>query len=73
MTIRLVRGDGVWQVVGDSVLAESPDLAWAAFDALALAELEGSGVELGEGVPKNALDLGRRRSRAIEAFRRRSH
>lgn len=63
MTIKLVRGDGVWKVVGDGVLAESSELAWAAFDALTLAELQGATVELGEGVPRDALELGRQKGR----------
>lgn len=73
MTIKLVRGDGIWKVLGDGVLAESSDLAWAAFDALTLADLQGASVELGEGVPKDALDLGRQKGAMLEAFRRRAH
>jgi hypothetical protein len=70
MTIKLVRGDGVWKVVGSGVLAESADLGLAAFDALTLAEIHGTTVELGEGVPANALDLARARHQELEAFRR---
>jgi hypothetical protein len=52
MTIKLLRSDGLWKVVGDELLSESSDLEWAALDALLLAELHGTTVELGEGVPQ---------------------
>lgn len=68
--IKLLRDNGLWKVVGDSLLSESNDLEWAALDALLLAELHGTTVELGEGVPADALERGRARREALEVFRR---
>jgi hypothetical protein len=69
-TIKLLRDSDFWKVVGDGLQSESSDLEWAALDALVLAELHGTTVELGEGVPADALELGRARLEALEAFRR---
>lgn len=33
MAIKLIRGDGVWKIIGYGVLSESDDLGWAALDA----------------------------------------
>ena len=72
MTIKLLRGEGTWKVIGDELLSEASDLGWAALDALLLAEQQGTTVELGEGVPEDALELGRERLDALEYTRRRS-
>ena len=48
-----------WEVTGEGISNTAVDLDWAAFDALFLAEVHGTTVELGEGVPPDALDLGR--------------
>ena len=69
MPIKLVRGDGAWRVVGESVLAESSDLAWAAFDAVMLAKIQDTTVELGDGVPEDAIAQAREREAELEAFR----
>jgi hypothetical protein len=72
MTIKLLRADGLWKVVGDGLLSEASDLAWAALDALQLAEQYGTTVELGDGVPEDALELARYRLELLEAARRSS-
>lgn len=58
--IKVVRSGGFWKVVGAGVHIEARVLAWAAFDALTLADLNGAVVELGEGVPEDALAQGRK-------------
>jgi hypothetical protein len=60
MTIRLRWSGTAWEVVGKDVLTTALELDWAAFDALVLAELHGTTVELGDGVPADALELGGR-------------
>ena len=59
-TLELRRGATGWEiVVGDSVVRSSGELEWAAFDAILLAEMHGaSGIELGYGVPDDALVRG---------------
>ena len=47
-------------MVGKGISNTAVDLDWAAFDALFLAEIYGTHVELGDGVPADALELGRR-------------
>lgn len=61
-SIELCRGDSTWDVVVDDVVVTSAsDLQWAAFHALILAELyEWPYVELGEGVPVDAIEEGLR-------------
>lgn len=68
-TIKLLRSDGVWKVVGKTLLSQSLDLEWAAFDALLLAELHGASIELGEGVPEDALERALERIKQLDAFR----
>jgi hypothetical protein len=70
MTIKVLRGEGTWKVVGVGVNIEARELDWAVFDALTVAEVHGTTVELGEGVPENALELGRSLREQLEAFRR---
>jgi hypothetical protein len=67
VTIKLERrGDG-WVVMGESVLSTSPELADAALSASFLAELYGTTVELGGGVPHEVLEQAeRRRARLTE-------
>jgi hypothetical protein len=59
-SIKLCRGDTEWEVAVDGeVVSCSKDLQWAAFDALLLAEIyETSRVEVGEGVPLDAIEQG---------------
>lgn len=59
-SIKVLRSGGFWKVVGAGVHIEARVLAWAAFDALTLADLNGTVVELGEGVPEDALAQGRK-------------
>jgi hypothetical protein len=70
MTIKVLREGGLWKVVGQGVNIEARELEWAIFDALTLAEIQGVTVELGEGVPKDALERGRRPRDHLEGFRR---
>jgi hypothetical protein len=70
--LELLRGDGVWKVVGVGVRIETRVLAWAALDALTLAEMYGAVVELGEGVPEDALAQGRRLAEVFDRSRYRS-
>jgi hypothetical protein len=70
MTIKVLREAGLWKVVGDGINIETRELAWAVFDALTLAEIHGTTVELGEGVPADALEVGRARRDQFEALRR---
>ena len=58
--IRLQKHGTGWVVSGEGVSNRAVDLDWAAFDALFLAEVHGTTVELGEGVPGDALELGRK-------------
>lgn len=60
MTISVLRGRGFWKVVGEGIHIEARELTWAIFDALALAEIHGMTVVLGEGVPEDALELATR-------------
>lgn len=57
--IKLQKHGMGWVVSGEGVTNRAVDLDWAAFDALFLAEVHGTTIELGEGVPDDALDLGR--------------
>jgi hypothetical protein len=57
--IKLQKHGMGWMVSGEGVSNRAVDLDWAAFDALFLAEVHGTTVELGEGVPSDALELGR--------------
>lgn len=68
-TLELRRGETGWEiVVGNSVVRSCGELEWAAFDAILLAEMHGaSGIELGAGVPENALALGQALRRNWEA------
>ena len=67
--IKLCRGDTEWEVAVDGeVVSSSRDLEWAAFDALLLAEIyEASRVEVGEGVPFDAIEQGLQAHAAWEA------
>ncbi len=70
MTIKLLCVDGLWKVMGETLLSESSDLEWAALDALLLSEIYGTTVELGDGVPADALDRARAKREYLEAYRR---
>lgn len=67
-TVKLRRGRWGWEVLlGDLLFSRSSKLEWAAVDALLLAEAYSADqVELGEGVPVDALERG-------AAFRNRWH
>jgi hypothetical protein len=60
LTIKLQKRGTGWEVIGEGVSNRAVDLDWAAFDALFLAEIHGTHVELGDGVPPDALELGKR-------------
>jgi hypothetical protein len=70
VTIKLLHQDGLWRVVSDGLLSESSDLEWAALDALLLAEIYGTTIELGAGVPADALDRARAKREQLEAYRK---
>ena len=70
MTIKVLREGGLWKVAGEGISIETRELEWAIFDALTLADIHGATVELGEGVPQDALERGRGRRDHFEAFRR---
>jgi hypothetical protein len=61
-SIKLCRGDSGWEVLVDDVAVSSAsDLQWAAFDALLLAEIyDVPHVQVGDGVPINAIEEGLR-------------
>ncbi len=59
--------------MGAGVRIETRVLAWAAFDALTLAEIHGAVVELGEGVPEDALAQGRTLAAVFEGTLPRSN
>jgi hypothetical protein len=59
--VKLLKAGEAWNVVAEGHLSSCADLEVAAAKALVLAELHGSSVELGEGVPEDALERGRRR------------
>jgi hypothetical protein len=59
--VKLVKAGDAWNVVAHGHLSSCADLELAAVKALSLAERYGASVELGEGVPKDALERGRRR------------
>ncbi len=70
MKIKVLREGGLWKVVGEGINIETRELEWAVFDALTLAEIHGATIELGEGVPEDALERGRARRDQLEAFRK---
>ncbi len=59
LTIKLQKQGTGWVVTGEGISNAAVDLDWAAFDALLLAEIHGTNVELGDGVPPDALELGK--------------
>jgi hypothetical protein len=54
------RADGGWEARGESATLWATDLDWAALGAIHMAAIDGVDVELGSGVPADALDQGRR-------------
>lgn len=61
--VKLLKAGNAWDVVADGHLSSCADLELAADKALALAESNGVEVELGEGVPPEALERMRERRR----------
>jgi hypothetical protein len=61
--VKLLKSGDAWEVVADGHLSSCADLELAAAKALTLAELHGVEVELGEGVPPEALERARERRR----------
>jgi hypothetical protein len=59
--IKLLKSGDAWNVIAYGHLSSCPTLELAVVKALTLAEVHGAEVELGEGVPAEALELGRRR------------
>ncbi len=59
--VKLLKSGEAWNVVADGHLSSCVDLEIAAVKALSLAERHGCSVVLGEGVPEDALERGRRR------------
>lgn len=70
VSIKLQRGTEGWIVLGNGVLVTSQDLESAAVSALLLAELHGTAVELGAGVPGSALERGRQLRAQLELLYR---
>ena len=61
--VKLLKSGNAWDVVADGHLSSCADLELAAVKALTLAELHGVEVELGEGVPPEALERAREQRR----------
>jgi hypothetical protein len=66
LTIKLERRNDVWVVVGDRVLSVSQKIEDAALSAILLADLQGTSVKLGCGVPEEVLDHARGRAVQLE-------
>jgi hypothetical protein len=69
-TIRIERYGAGWRLLGASVAVESDDLEWIAYDALLHSELHGLKIELGEGVPADAIERARARKAQLDDFRK---
>jgi hypothetical protein len=66
--VKLLKAGDAWNVVTKGYLSSSTDLDLAVRKALELAETHGADVELGDGVPRDALMRGReRRQRDLAA------
>jgi hypothetical protein len=61
--VKLLKSGDAWNVVADGYLSSCADLELAVSKALTLAEVHGVEVELGEGVPSDALERARERRR----------
>jgi hypothetical protein len=60
--VKLLKSGDAWNVVADGHFSSSADLDLAVAKALQLAELQRASVELGDGVPRDALERGRGRT-----------
>jgi hypothetical protein len=61
--VKLLKAGNAWNVIADGHFSSCADLELAAVKALTLAELQGTSVELGAGVPPDALERGEARRR----------
>jgi hypothetical protein len=59
--VKLLKAGDTWNVVADGHFSSCADLELAVAKALMLAEIQGTSVELGDGVPREAHDRARRR------------
>jgi hypothetical protein len=66
--VKLLKAGDAWNVVADGHLSSCADIELAALKALELSELHGWPIELGPGVPADALDRVKRR-RHLESSR----
>jgi hypothetical protein len=69
VNIKLERGSNGWVVLRGGVLSVSRELEEAAFGAVLLADLHATSVELGNGVPEEALERARQRHAELKAAR----